>query len=226
MHNDFVGCQSFSHRDFDSFSLLLFHPVLLLISILSVRFFAFDYIYSEICIQADNRSRMKGRWYMLRLITPNTHRKKLTSERNKREKNYSRSSTPLQCISMLSVDCIDQTFLSKTDYEQRHRSGAALLLKWLLFLVDHFCDWIFSHFLYRNFYWPPFYSCVSSCTRCFGLLFFPTVFFSRLSFDDGLSFVFSFREPFLWIRYTQINCSNTFLDKPKKVVELWPLGDG
>lgn len=73
----------------------------------------------------------------------NTQSKKKNSMRNELREKWE-ISTRLQCIPVLSVACMDQLSYPQPDYEQRHCS--ALLLKWLLFLVDHFCDWIFSHY--------------------------------------------------------------------------------
>lgn len=80
---------------------------------------------------------------------------------------------------MLSVDVHKPNSLIRTDYEQRHRFAVALVLKRLLFLVDHFCDWIFSHYSISIFllvafffvclllvFFVPFISVVLPLLRC------------------------------------------------------------
>lgn len=74
--------------------------------------------------------------------------KKQRKEHSHREKKktWSETNRPIDFtifqwyFMLLSVDVHTSNFLIRKDYEQRHRhSTVALLLKWLLFLVDHFC---------------------------------------------------------------------------------------
>lgn len=175
---------------------------------------------------------------MLRLTvlkhTHNTHQN--SAKKKKREMNWEKNEN-FNWFAMYSgvIGLLAWTELSypQPDYEQRHRS--ALLLKRLLFLVDHFCDWIFSHysisiFLLAGLFFAAPCLCVFSPAASAWLLCTFFFFVHLVWWWPVFCFFFfcfsPFCEPFLWIRYTQINCSNTFFDKPKKVVKLWSLGNG
>lgn len=164
------------------------------------------------------------------------------------EQTKKESTTPMFQCNTLSVDVHKPNFLIRKDYERRtHGFAVALLLKRLLFLVDHFCDWIFSHYSISIFLLDAFSSSslsfssfifFYSCLQCGGSIgrFF-------ISFWLMLSFVLPFFvKPFIQIRYTHINCNNTFFDYVRSpherqtthntqkkgfcVWKLWPLGNG
>lgn len=166
------------------------HFYICIVGSISLRLITF--YWGWICIQAETGRIMSGFsevvWVVLCQVYRNKTQRRIAGKWEKKEKKNMLKGkesnnngfvfslfTSMKFRSM----CINRTFFIQTDWKQRHRLAVALLLKWLLFLVDHFCDWIFSHysisiFLLAAFFIQFFYVvssffsfCHVRCALCF-----------------------------------------------------------